>query len=114
MLLLSKVVWGLVWRIREEGVGGVEGGVNVAAVHLPALSESLSAPHRQPGLAQATAALTAALAPHASLWMVLHAESQTQLTAAVTRCIHLTTYLLCLPRVCTPIVFLFPFFYIFS
>ncbi|KAK4289871.1 hypothetical protein Pmani_027800 [Petrolisthes manimaculis] len=98
-LLLSKVVWGLVWRVKEEGVGGVEGGVNVAAVHLPALCESLSAPHRQPGLALATAALTAALAPHVSLWMVLHAESQTQLTAAVTRCIHLTTHLLCLPRV---------------
>lgn len=97
--LLSEVVWGVVWGVMREGVGGVEGGVNVAAVHLSALSGSLAAPHRQPGLALATAALVTALAPHSSLWIVMHPASHSQLTAATTRCIHLTTHLLCTPRV---------------
>ncbi|XP_064083813.1 nucleoporin NUP188-like [Macrobrachium nipponense] len=97
--LLSEVVWGVVWGVIREGVRGVEGGVNIAAVHLSALCGSLAAPHRQPGLALATAALVTALAPHASLWIVTHAASYSQLTSAVTRCIHVTTHLLCTPRV---------------
>ncbi|XP_045596083.2 nucleoporin NUP188 isoform X2 [Procambarus clarkii] len=97
--LLSEVVWAVVWGVMREGVGGVEGGVNVAAVHLSALCGSLAAPYRQPRLALATAALVTALTPHASLWTVMHPVSHSQLTAATTRCIHLTTHLLCTPRV---------------
>lgn len=98
-ILLSEVVWVMVWGVMREGVGGVEGGVNVAAVHLSALIGSLAAPHRQPGLALATAALVTALSPYASQWIVMHPTSHSQLTAAATRCIHLTTHLLCTPRI---------------
>lgn len=97
--LLSAVVWGVVWGVKHMGAAGVEGGVNVAAVHLQAMCGSLAVPHREPGLALATAALVEALAPHAALWIVLHQASYTQLTAATTRCIHTTKHLLCTPRV---------------
>lgn len=97
--LLSEVVWGVVWGVRREGVGGVEGGVNVAAVHLGALCGALGAPHRQPALALASAALVSVLAPYASMWIVTHPASYSQLTAATTRCIHITTQLLHTPRV---------------
>lgn len=93
------MVWGIVWAVMREGVVGVEGGVNVAAVHLNALCGSLSAPHHQPRLALASAALVRALAPHASLWIVTNRASYSQLTAATIHCIHLTTHLLCTPRV---------------
>lgn len=96
--LVSAVVWGVVWGVRHMGAAGVEAGVNVAAVHLQALCGSLAVPHREPGLALATAALVEALAPHAALWIVLHQASYTQLTAAATRCIHTTKHLLCQPR----------------
>ena len=97
--LLSGVVWCLVWGVRQMGAMGVEGGVNVAAVHLQALCGSLAVPHKEPSLALATAALVEALAPHAGLWIVMHQISYTQLTAATTRCVHTTKHLLCTPRV---------------
>ncbi|KAK7049788.1 hypothetical protein SK128_012067, partial [Halocaridina rubra] len=97
--MLSEVVWAVVWGVNREGVRGVEGGVGIASVHVTALCGSLATPHLQPGLALATAALVTALAPHASLWIVKHASSYSQLTSAATRCIHLTTHLLCTPRV---------------
>lgn len=97
--LLSEVVWGVVWGVRREGISGVEGGVNVAAVHLGALCGALGAPHRQPALALASAALVSSLAPYASMWIVTHPASYSQLTAATTRCIHITTQLLHTPRV---------------
>ncbi|MPC28492.1 Nucleoporin NUP188 [Portunus trituberculatus] len=96
--LLSGVVWCMVWGVRHMGAMGVEGGVNVAAVHLQALCGSLAIPHKEPNLALASAALVEALAPHAGLWIVLHQASYTQLTAATTRCIHTTKHLLCTPR----------------
>lgn len=102
--LVSAVVWGVVWGVRHMGAAGVEAGVNVAAVHLQALCGSLAVPHREPGLALATAALVEALAPHAALWIVLHQASYTQLTAAATRCIHTTKHLLCQPRVSQSLV----------
>lgn len=89
----------MVWGVRREGVGGVEGGVNVAAVHLGALCGALGAPHRQPALALASATLVSSLAPYASMWIVTHPASYSQLTAATTRCIHITTQLLHTPRV---------------
>lgn len=97
--LLSGVVWCMVWGLRHMGAVGVEGGVNVAAVHLQALCGSLAVPHKEPSLALASAALVEALAPHAGLWIVLHQASYTQLTAAATRCVHTTKHLLCTPRV---------------
>ncbi|XP_063878682.1 nucleoporin NUP188-like isoform X2 [Scylla paramamosain] len=96
--LLSGVVWCMVWGVRHMGAMGVEGGVNVAAIHLQALCGSLAIPHKEPNLALASAALVEALAPHTGLWVVLHQASFTQLTAATTRCIHITKHLLCTPR----------------
>ncbi|ROT82364.1 hypothetical protein C7M84_024476 [Penaeus vannamei] len=67
-------------------------------VHLGALCGALGAPHRQPALALASAALVSVLAPYASMWIVTHPASYSQLTAATTRCIHITTQLLHTPR----------------
>ena len=97
--LISELVWTVIATLEKEGVMGIEGAVNIAAVHLDVLVSSLLSPHQQPNLALATTMLVATLVPHRAIWQVNHRYCYTSLVSAIASCVHITTHLLSVPGV---------------
>ncbi|XP_076066581.1 nuclear pore complex protein Nup188 [Oratosquilla oratoria] len=95
----AEIIWLSCAVLATQGVTGVEGAIDNVCLHLNQLTAALHAPHLHPKVAEAAAAVTAALAPHSNQWIVHNPTSYSQITQAVARCVLVSAYLLRHPKI---------------